>query len=46
MKTTLRTDITGKDICDGFVYNQLERGTHDEYLARIRGLKAALAPLI
>ncbi|MGH9686905.1 MAG: HNH endonuclease family protein [Candidatus Acidiferrales bacterium] len=24
MKTTLRTDITVSDICDGFVYNQLE----------------------
>ena len=24
MKTTLRIDITVKDICDGFVYNQLE----------------------
>jgi hypothetical protein len=24
MKTTLRTDITVKDICDGFIYNQLE----------------------
>ncbi|MEI7749383.1 MAG: DUF262 domain-containing protein [Candidatus Moraniibacteriota bacterium] len=24
MKTTLRTDITVKDICDGFVYNELE----------------------
>lgn len=24
MKTTLRTDIIVKDICDGFVYNQLE----------------------
>ena len=24
MKTTLRTDITVADICDGFVYNQLE----------------------
>lgn len=24
MKTTLRTDITAADICDGFVYNQLE----------------------
>lgn len=24
MKTTLKTDITVKDICDGFVYNQLE----------------------
>lgn len=24
METTLRTDITVKDICDGFVYNQLE----------------------
>ncbi len=24
MKTTLRTDITVKDICDGFVYNVLE----------------------
>jgi hypothetical protein len=24
MKTTLRTDITVKDICDGFVYNALE----------------------
>lgn len=24
MKTTLRTDITVKDICEGFVYNQLE----------------------
>jgi hypothetical protein len=24
MKTTLRTDITVKDICDGFVYNKLE----------------------
>lgn len=24
MQTTLRTDITVKDICDGFVYNQLE----------------------
>lgn len=24
MKTTLRTDLTVKDICDGFVYNQLE----------------------
>ena len=24
MRTTLRTEITVKDICDGFVYNQLE----------------------
>ncbi len=24
MKTTLRTDLTVADICDGFVYNQLE----------------------
>src|SRR5258706_10478509 len=24
MKTTLRTDITVTDICDGFVYNELE----------------------
>lgn len=24
MKTTLRVDITVKDICDGFVYNELE----------------------
>lgn len=24
MKTTLKTDITAKDICDGFVYNELE----------------------
>lgn len=24
MKTTLRTDITVRDICDGFVYNELE----------------------
>ena len=24
MKTTLKTDITVKDICDGFVYNELE----------------------
>jgi hypothetical protein len=24
MKTTLRTDITFKDICEGFVYNELE----------------------
>lgn len=24
MKTTLRTDITVKDICDGFIYNELE----------------------
>ncbi len=24
MKTTLKTDITIKDICDGFVYNELE----------------------
>ena len=24
MKTTLRTDITVQDICDGFVYNELE----------------------
>lgn len=24
MKTTLRTDITVKDICDGFVYNEIE----------------------
>ena len=24
MKTTLRTDITVKDICDGFVYNEFE----------------------
>jgi hypothetical protein len=24
LKTTLRTDITVKDICDGFVYNELE----------------------
>jgi hypothetical protein len=24
MKTTLRTDVTVKDICDGFVYNELE----------------------
>lgn len=24
MKTTLKTNITVKDICDGFVYNELE----------------------
>ena len=24
MKPTLKTDITVKDICDGFVYNELE----------------------
>lgn len=24
METTLRTDLTVADICDGFVYNQLE----------------------
>ena len=24
MKTTLRTDITVEDICEGFVYNELE----------------------
>lgn len=24
MKTELRTDITIKDICDGFIYNELE----------------------
>jgi hypothetical protein len=24
MKTALRTEITVKDICDGFVYNELE----------------------
>ena len=24
MKTTLRTDVTVADICDGFVYNELE----------------------
>ena len=24
MKTTLRTDITVRDICEGFVYNELE----------------------
>ena len=24
MNTTLRTDITIKDICDGFIYNELE----------------------
>lgn len=24
MKTTLKIDITVKDICDGFVYNELE----------------------
>src|SRR5665647_1487197 len=24
MKTTLKTDITVKDICEGFVYNELE----------------------
>lgn len=24
MKTTLRTDITVKDICEGFVYNEVE----------------------
>ena len=24
MKTTLRTDITVKDICEGFIYNELE----------------------
>lgn len=24
MKTTLKTDITVKDICDGFIYNELE----------------------
>ena len=24
MKTTLRTDLTVADICNGFVYNQLE----------------------
>jgi len=29
VKTTLRTDITVADICDGFVYNQLEgKGLH------------------
>jgi len=24
VKTTLRTDLTVADICDGFIYNQLE----------------------
>jgi len=24
MKTTLKTNITVKDICEGFVYNELE----------------------
>jgi hypothetical protein len=24
MKTTLRTNITVKDICEGFIYNELE----------------------
>lgn len=24
MDTTLRTDITVKDVCDGFIYNELE----------------------
>ena len=24
MKTTLKTDITIREICDGFVYNELE----------------------
>ena len=24
MKTTLKTNITAKDICEGFVYNELE----------------------
>ena len=24
MKTTLRTDITVRDICEGFVYNEVE----------------------
>lgn len=24
MKTTLRTDITVKELCEGFVYNELE----------------------
>ena len=24
MKTTLKTEITVKEICDGFVYNELE----------------------
>lgn len=24
MKTTLKTNITVKEICDGFVYNELE----------------------
>lgn len=24
MKTTLRTEITVKDVCDGFIYNELE----------------------
>ena len=24
MKATLRTEITAKDICDGFIYNELE----------------------
>ena len=24
MKTTLKTSVTVKEICDGFVYNQLE----------------------
>ena len=24
MKTTLKTDITVKDVCEGFVYNELE----------------------
>jgi len=30
MKTTLKTDITIKEVCDGFVYNELEgKGLYD-----------------
>jgi hypothetical protein len=29
MKTTLRTNITVKDICEGFVYNELQRAIGD-----------------
>ena len=30
MKTTLKTDITVKNICEGFVYNELEGKRSEE----------------
>jgi len=35
MKTTLKTEITVKDICEGFVYNELEGKGYSVYLENL-----------